>query len=479
MSKTGRNKLNQFMLMLTTIELKHISHFIHSDIHGFPAEVSIIYEELHKCCLKKLPLPDNEELLKFMKPHGKYTLQDIRLFKTYILKCIEKVLIQKELEARDGQEDVLLFSAYNKKELSDDTERLYIGITKKMEDQALRNAQYFENSYKLEEEHYKSRQNAGRKNFDFARMTKSLNTYFLSEKFRMAGLQESYKSILGTGYSDDLLQHLVDFVEKTPSVLEETCVSAYYYCYKCSRYPEDEIWFDKLYFLIQNDELNVFTKEEQRDIILFTNNFCIRRINKGEAEYLEKSFSLYQKGIETGALLEKGYLSRFTYKNIVTLGIRLQQFHWTDTFIEENQKLLEAKYRQASYSYNKATLTYALGKLEDAIGFLSKAEQDDHLIFLASKNLLLKIYYELGYFDALESLLGSLTAYIKRKHLEKIYQNNYSNIITITRKLLHLQNLTTSQRKTLAAQKAKVEKLIVESNPLTERKWLSEKLSQI
>jgi hypothetical protein len=479
MSKKSRNKLNHFISMLSTIELKHISYYINSDLHGFPAEVSIIYEELHKCCLKKLPLPDNEEILTFMKPHGKYTLQDIRLYKTYILKCIEKVLIQKELEARDGQEDVLLFSAYNKKELSDDTERLYIGITKKMEGQALRNAQYFENCYKLEEEHYKSRQNAGRKNFDFAKMTMSLNTYFLSEKFRMAGLQESYKSILGTGYSDDLLQYLVDFVEKTPDILEETCVSAYYYCYKCSRYPEEEVWFNRLYQLIQEGQLNIFTKEEQRDIILFTNNFCIRRINKGESEYLTRSFSLYQKGIETGALLEKGHLSRFTYKNIVTLGIRLQQFEWTESFIEGNQKHLEAKYRQASYSYNKATLAYALGNLEDAVGLLSKAEQDDYLIFLASKNLLLKIYYELGYFDALESLLGSLSAYIKRKQLEKIYQSNYNNIITITRKLLHLQHLTPSQRKALSSQKVKIEKLITESNPLTERKWLSEKLAQI
>jgi tetratricopeptide (TPR) repeat protein len=76
--------------------------------------------------------------------------------------------------------------------------------------------------------------------------------------------------------------------------------------------------------------------------------------------------------------------------------------------MEREANKLEKKYQEGSYAYNKANIKYDLNKYDEAIELLNKADQDDVFIFLASKNLLIKIYYELDYIDSLEYLMGSL-----------------------------------------------------------------------
>jgi len=126
--------------------------------------------------------------------------------------------------------------------------------------------------------------------------------------------------------------------------------------------------------------------------------------NIGVEGYLRKLFDINKIGIESGAFLEKGFLSRFTYKNIVTAGVRLKEYKWTEQFIEQYKPLLEDKYRESSYSYNKAVLEYDKKNYSNAISLLQKADYDDVLLNLAAKNILLKIYYGLEYLDHMEQL---------------------------------------------------------------------------
>lgn len=476
--KRDKSKLLTALNSLSRAELKHLSNYIQSDMHGYPPAVKKLYAIIEKHLTAEKPLPDNRQLAEMLKQFGTFTDQDIRLFKSYLFKGLEQMLINQELSRLTFMNKVLLIRAFNKKGHYHWAEDEYDMTLQKLQDSAFRNSDYFDTLYKLEEEWYKTRLNASRKEHDFSAMSQGLNNYFLAEKFKLATLEQNYKEILGRVYNDNLLPVLVNYVMEHPQALEEPATAIYFYCYMCYTHTEEGSWFEQLYQLIKN-ELYRFNSDEQRDIVLLANNFCIRKINKGESAYLDKSFSLYQLGITSGALLEKGYLSRFTYKNIVTLGIRLKQFDWTKNFIEENKSLLERKYQAGSFAYNSACLAYEMKQFDRAIDWLNKADQDDVFIFLSAKNLQMKIYYELQYFDLLEYLLGSVTAFLKRKNIDAIYKTNYMNIVSMIRKLLSLQYLTKSQRLTLDARKDKVRKAITSTPQLTEKKWLLEKLEEI
>jgi hypothetical protein len=476
--ETEKSKLYRGIVHLNKVELRFLSAYVHSDIHGYPSEMKKLYDIIEQYIMENKPFPGNTELIRFMKSKQPLTDQDIRLYKSYLFKCFEQTLILLELQKQTFTSKLLLIKAQNKRGMTFFAEEAYKATSQKMSESDLRNSDFYDVLFKLEDEWYKTRLNEKRKEFDFSIMSESLDKYYLAEKFRIATLELNYMEILGKPFVDGIIPTLLLHMEKHQEQVQEPSVGIYYFCYMCFSHPDDESWFEKLYALIDSC-LYQFPKEEQRDIVLLTNNFCIRKINKGENAYLEKSFNLYKMAISSGALLEKGYLSRFTFKNIVTLGIRLKQFSWTKKFIEDNIHLLEKKYQSGSYAYNAAFLAYETNHFDQAIDLLNKADQDDVFMYLSSKNLQIKIYYEMGNFDLMEYLMGSVTAFLKRKNIDKIYKDNYSNIISLLRKLLQLRHLTSSQRNTLNARKEKVRKAISSAQQLTERKWLLQKLDEI
>ena len=201
--------------------------------------------------------------------------------------------------------------------------------------------------------------------------------------------------------------------------------------------------------------------------------------NMGVDGYARKSFDVNKIGIESGAFLEKGFLSRVTFKNIVTVGIRLKEYTWTEKFIEHYKGLIEEKYQESTYSYNKAFLEYERKNYSAAIKHLQKADYDDLLLNLSAKNILMKIYFELDDIDSLEYLLGSILTLLKRKKLEQVYINNYINIAKLTKRLIGLKTMTESQRKFIKKKKETTNKMITETNPCFEKEWLIEQLEKI
>jgi|GEM_PF-1196815 len=474
----SKSKVFQILSNLNRVEIKHLKNYIDSEQHGYPAEIRPIFGLFLKSLNNDKPFPDNQTILKKLSSKKQLTDQDVRLFKSYILKAAEYILVSQEVQHSDGLYNLLLSKALNKKGIVQVAAKSHENAMVQIDRNPYRNAEYFSNRFKLLEEMYKNQKNSSRVDYDFESTYKSLDVYYLSERFRLLTQLQNYKQILGKSYNDLNLSLILEDIENRSEFLNEPCIAIYYYTYKILENPESEELFIPLMSYIESS-VSLFPKDEFRDILLTVNNFCIRKINEGKPEYLEKSFNIYQLGITSGALLEKGFLSRFTFKNIITLGIRLKEYDWTASFIEQNYTLLEKRYQESSYAYNRAYLDYSLKQYDSAILLLQKSDDDDVLISLSARNLLMKIYYELGYIDPLESLLGSMSAYLKRKNPEKIYKDNYTNIINSAKKLISLQRLTFSQKKTLNDRKEKVRQYIHNQKPLTEKSWLLEQLDNI
>lgn len=476
--KDVKSKIYQLMSSLDLVEMRAVKNSIKILAQSYPAEVSQLYQILEKKILQKQEFPSNDEIAKLIKSNRQLSDQDIRIYKSYIVKIIENCLVQQEISESGQLYQLLLARAYIRKNNFKFAQKEIEEGHLMLSDETIQNAQSFLNKYQLSMELYKIHKNDQREEFNFIDTFSNLDTYYLSERFRMLTLLQNYKKILGTQYADGALEHIQAWVKKQPELLNVPAIKVYYNIYQILNDEDSDHLFDEALGFI-NEHSGTFPKEELRDIILNLNNFCIRKINKGHQEYLEKSFSLYQLGIESSSILEKGYLSRYTFKNIVTLGIRLQNYDWTGRFIEDNFSLIEKKFQDSSYAYNKAYLEYTLKNYDDAISLLQKSDGDDVLIALSARNLLKKIYFEKNYLDPLEYLLGSTSAYLRRKNPEKIYKENYTNINLALRKLIQLKKLTSSQKSTLADRKQKTQQYIQSLSPLTEKKWLLEQLEII
>ena len=217
---------------------------------------------------------------------------------------------------------------------------------------------------------------------------------------------------------------------------------------------------------------HLFPKEEMRVIYLLTINYCIGRINAGTSDFNGESFDLYKVGLEKEIFLENGVLSRFTFKNVVTAGLNLQEFEWVENFIKNYSGFLDEKHQENFVHFYKARLFFEQGSYDKAMRLFAQSDYDDILMTLNARTMLLKMYYELNEFDALDSLIESMRNYLQRKKVMGYHRGIFKNLISCTKKLLKVIPGDTKQIKKIKADIQMVE-------PLTERKWLLEQLDKL
>jgi hypothetical protein len=105
-------------------------------------------------------------------------------------------------------------------------------------------------------------------------------------------------------------------------------------------------------------------------------------------------------------LLERGQISPWTFKNMVKLGLGLQQYDWVENFVRNYSEKLEANKRTDAYHFNLADLFYHRKNYDEALIHLNQVEFSDIHYQLGAKVMLLKIYFETDATEAFLSLVS-------------------------------------------------------------------------
>jgi hypothetical protein len=265
-------------------------------------------------------------------------------------------------------------------------------------------------------------------------------------------------------YNHGFLSEALSYMEDK-QMLDDPALAVYYYAYQAFTNPSEEHYFNNLEQLIHH-EMGKFQHSEVRALYLAALNYCVPKINQGKQEFYQKAFDLYKKGLETGILIENGELSRYTFLNTVSSALKTQEYDWAEHFIYEFQQYLDEKQRLGAVNFSLSRLYFEKGDYDKAQQFLTQFEYDDMLQNIVAKTMLLKIYYEGDDLDAFESLLESMRTYLQRKEaLDPARKTAYKNMISLMKKLLHLNIFSKVQRE-------KFRDLVMKTNPLAEREWL-------
>ena len=151
------------------------------------------------------------------------------------------------------------------------------------------------------------------------------------------------------------------------------------------------------------------------------------------------SLDLYQTGLDTEALINDGEISRFAYKNIVALALKLHKYEWVKNFIEDYTPYLHSKYRDSNRNYNLARLYFVKKEYQKAMPMLAQVDDSDLLLNLDSRVMLLKMYYEMKEYDALDNLMTSFRIMLLRKKKNIGYhQQHYLNLLRFIKKMVRL-----------------------------------------
>jgi len=463
-----KSVLAEIVRSLSRKEIREVNKWLQSPSHNQREDVVRLFDFLNKhlADVAQDEAVEKNRAWKAVFPGEAYDDARMRQVMYFLLKAIEEYLV-----FMDGIEDQAkylsaLTKTYRVRKLDKAYRQAYRQGRDFLEKQPLRNGYYLMNAYFFDLEEYNHRlpisQNAP---VNLQESADALEKWFLAEKLRIACAMIAHRNVFQKiTYEPGLLDETLAYVQRK-DLLGEPAIAAFYYAYLAITNPEEETYFDQLEKLLHND-IERFDHSEARVLYIAAINYCVPKINQGNADFARRAFWIYRSGLETAILLENEVVSRYTFGNAVGAALRIGEYGWAEQFIEQFQHFLEEKERQSIVNFNQSRVYYEKGDYNKAQRLLTRFEYDDMLLNIIAKTMLLKIYYEQGELDAFESLLESMRIYLQRKEaLDPTRKAAYKNMISLMKKLLNHNPYSKAQNERLRA-------TVESTQPLMEKDWL-------
>lgn len=450
---------------LTKTERREFGKFVRSPFFNQKPQPPALFDYLAECMDTRTP-PAGAAAFARLWPDQPYDNQKLRLANSELLHLLEHYWMYQEKFRDFDRAKIRLAAAYRKRNLPKHFQISLREARAARERQPHRHAEFFHDLNLIEWEQYQFATASKRsEHFNLQEMSDLLDAAFAARKLRHVCFSLSHQAVFNTTYRFGLLDAVLEYVQQDDR-LAAPAIALYFHCYHFLTDPEGEDHFfqfkEKLFA-----HAEAFPEEELRILYLFALNFGIKKCNELCAPYFRETLDLYQNALARDLLLENGLLSRFAYNNVVAIALRAGEAAWAEDFIHRYRVFLEKKYRDVTFSLNLARVAYTRRDYKTALLHLQRADYKDLINNLIAKTLQLKIYYELGEYDLLESHLASMKTYIRRQATIGYHRTNYLNIVRFTQMLLQV-----NQNDAVAV--AALRRQIEDEAVLTEREWLLE-----
>jgi len=463
------SKLLRLLNTFSNKEIRHFRKFIYSPFFNQRKDIIHFFEFLLEYTLEYHIIPEREKLYQKVYPNEEYSDQRMRLLISYCQKHLEHFLIHQSFFLDEVKTKIQLSKVYRNRNLPKLFQESMKGAQAIQKKLPIRNAGYYNNHSQilLEQYHFTSATQRTKAQ-NLQEISDNIDVAYFTQKLRQICFSLSHQRVYKTEYHFGMLKEMIRYIE-TQDLLDIPAIAVYYYGYHTLTQPE-KIHYYKNLKTILFQYANHFPPLEVRDLFLMTINYCIKRINEGNKEFRKEVLELYEEGLEQKYLMINGILSRFTHRNIITMGLIQKDYEWVEKFIEKYKKHLEKQYQESAYSFNIARLEYARKNYSIVLQLLQKTEYKDLLLNLSAKAIALKTFFDLKEISLLVSHMDAMKKFIRRKKIIGYHQENYLNLIAFTKQLLELTSYDKEARLQL---KTKIES----TKAVAEKTWLLNQIS--
>ncbi|MBK7939016.1 MAG: hypothetical protein IPJ82_18945 [Lewinellaceae bacterium] len=451
-------------------EIRDIQKWLQSPSHNQRQDVIRLFDYLCKNLTNADDTTEKEKAWMAVFPGQPYDDAYMRQVMYFLLKAIEEFLVFSDVTSDKVQYQLALSRIYRKRKLEKAYKQAHRLGVESLEKQPLRSGYYLLNKFFFEQEEHEHRMAINQSApANLQETADAFEKWFIEERLRISkDMLAHHRVYQKISYNHGLLEEALVYAGRN-KMLEEPAIAAYYFTYMALTDPSEETYFDKLELFILT-KMESFEQSEVRTLYRAALNYCTAKVNQGNLEYCRKALKFYRQGLDTGILIENNQIARYVFSNAVAFAMKVGEFDWAENFIEDYQQYLEEKHRKGTVNFSLARLYFEKGDYDKAQRYLVEFEYDDMLQNIVAKTMLLKIYYEQDELDAFESLLESLRIYLRRKEaLDPARKAAYKNLISLMKKLLHLNPYS-------KAQTERLRHIVETTQPLMERDWLLKQL---
>jgi hypothetical protein len=384
----------------------------------------------------------NKEVV-FSQIYKKEKYVDIRIreLMSSLNKILREYLVYLQSTSNSFQYEMDLLKQYNSRKLDslyDSQLKVVKSVLKKDE---FKNKEFYRRSYLLasvENDHF-SKQNIRALDGSIQTLVNNLDYFYFSTKLIETCEMLNRQMLLNQHYELNLFKEIEILINNNKDTyFTQPTIICYYEIYKLFL-NDDNIDQFKNTIDVLKTHTQFFTDKELKAIFDFPQNYCIRNVNKGNDKYLEKLFDLQLYIVDKKFNLVNGFISHGSYKNIITIALKLKKFDWSKDFIENFREKVAPNMRENSYNFNKANYFFSVGKYEETLGVLNNVDFSDIYYASSSKTLMLKVYYLLGEFETLAYFITSFKLFLKRnKQLSINYKKGADLFLTYFKKVFNI-----------------------------------------
>lgn len=299
-----------------------------------------------------------------------------------------------------------------------------------------------------------------------------LDELYFREKLRLSILLLSRQRLYKSSYRIQLLdsiQHL--------DIPQSPIIQLYLWGIELLNGKEENL---HNYYALLKRILSKLSMNEQRMLFYNGLNFCVRKRNRGELEYIEKVCEWYKFGDEHAILVYQNKISVATVINLVTNALIIGESEWGENFAERNIGYVDSTLREGVRLFTKGMIRFYKGDYEEAIFLLSGVDQLNFGYRLTVRSFIAQASFmsflnDNTDYTVLSARLTSTEVFLYR-HSEatEILKEPFINCLKILKTMASMKNARSSNSEMLVY----LEEELKKAYPLIAKAWFSEFVKQ-
>jgi hypothetical protein len=486
-------KLDNYLQLLTTAEHTRFRKMLISPFFGESSGLVSFYDSVmaqQGTAIQKIDTLASEidKNAVWQKAFGKkpFSEQQYRLWCSDLTGKIQEFLVQLAFEKQVDEKELLLLRALQQRQSQQrqsqqgqsqqgrqsqqrQPNKLFTQVEAKVrsrnEEATLKDAAFYLRSFQLEQTVNLEREQNKQRSIDtrIVAASEALDVFYIAQKLKHACDAINLRNVLQLEINLQGVQAVKTLAEE-PFFQQNQLIQTLYKAYLMLENTAESDYYEAFVASL-NANMPLFDPKELRDLYTLALNYCIKKINTSDALFYDKIFVLYRELLENKAIFVENKLPAWDYKNIITVGLRLEKYDWVTHFLYHYNELLPDDFKQNALTYNLAKLQFAKKNYQKVIQLLQVVEYQDIFYSLDSRTTLIKTYCELDEYEALEAQLESFRIYLLRhKTISSFNKKQYENFIRWVRKIMQ----SPQNKKTRAALREKLQEVTV----IADKQWL-------
>jgi hypothetical protein len=274
--------------------------------------------------------------------------------------------------------------------------------------------------------------------------------------------------------NNDFIEKVLAFYDSNPVEMDFK-VKIYYYAFMLV-WNGSTGYFDELKNQLEGN-LDKLSNEHKYNFFVALANFCLKKYNEGQDEFVRKEHDIYRFMIENGIFsIDKiKNMDGTFYKNVAVTAIKSGECEWAVNFIEKYKDMVEEDVRENYYFHALIEYHIKLKNFQEARSYLARIKHTNYVDKLNIKQWEIITSYELKLFEELRYIIDAARHFLQSdKKISEPRKKRLSNFVQVVNRLVLL-----SEKNIKNGEGADEIRTVLNGMDTPNKSWIIEKLNEL